>query len=67
MSWVSRIKWQMPPNMDTLETKEQTLLPHDIFINAQDIHNGMYCNFEEKMQQVYGSPVGGHCGCHKTM
>ena len=53
--------------MDALETKEQTLLPHNLFINAQDVHNGMHCNFEEKMWQVHDSPIGGHFGYHKTM
>ena len=53
--------------MDALETKEQTLLPHDLFINAQDVRDGTYRNFEEKMQQVHDSPIGGHCGYHRTM
>ena len=56
-----------PDRVDTLETKEQTLLPHNLFINAQDVHNGTYSNFEEKMRQVHDSPVGGHFGYHKTM
>ena len=56
-----------PDGVDALETKEQTLLPHDLFINAQDVHDETYRNFEEKMQQVHDSPVGGHCGYHRTM
>ena len=53
--------------MDALETKEQTLLLYNLFINAQDVHGRTHCNFEEKMWQVHDSPVGGHFGYYKTM